>query len=314
MGTRTTRASGQRVEFFTGLRGARILVAYLAVGLLASLYLIYVGYGTALFVSYAANLALAGLYVLIINVATAGSAPLSQPVQRPLLETVIVLAYAAFLVLRATAGLEVFGLDWEIPVYHQLDGLLVGTAASAISSVWPGGAPGYLYTMLSNLFWVLLVPLLVFLALGYQPSALALTWERWWAALPVVAVGVVWWLIAGNSFTLSAVGSLLETFLTNLVVFALAYEFFFRGLLLSRLTVTFRNSLDALAVVALIFGLTQIPAFIAAHGYDLTLVAAKLFVSGGALANLVWGYIFLRTRSVAPGTVCHASPWTSFPF
>ncbi len=49
----------------------------------------------------------------------------------------------------------------------------------------------------------------------------------------------------GGDLTFAAVGGLLETFLTRFFVFALAYEFSF-GLLLSRLTATIHNSLDAL--------------------------------------------------------------------
>ncbi len=39
-------------------------------------------------------------------------------------------------------------------------------------------------------------------------------------------------------------------------------------------------------MTALVYCLTQLPAFVGAHGYDLTLVTASLFYLGPAMANL----------------------------
>jgi membrane protease YdiL (CAAX protease family) len=312
--TRSGRSGSTTVELFHGLRAAPILIAYLAAGFVASFYLLYIGYGTAFLVSLIANLALLGIYVLIINVTTAAAPPLPTSVSRPTLEGAIATLYAIFLIVRALTQIPALGWAERIPVYYQIDTLIVGSLASIISQLWPGGGPEQMPLLLGNLFWVLLLPLAMFLALGYRPSSLGLTWNRWWAALPVLAAGLAWWLMAGNSVSAASLGDLTTRFAITFFTYGLAYEFFYRGLLLSRLSALTGNALNAMAIAALLFGLAQVPVFIARDGFDVTLVIARVFVAASAQASLAWGYIYLRTRSIAPGALWHSSPWIAFPF
>lgn len=311
---RAARGGGQTVEFFGGLGQSRLLVLYLAAAVGASLYLVAVGYGTQFFVSLVANLALLALYLVIINVATRRAPARPQAVKHPRAETVLLVAYTAFLVARTTDQVPGGDLTGIVPGYRQVDGLLVEAVQTLALLLWPGGAGVHLAAVVSDLFWVLLVPLGVFLALGYRPSTLGLSFERWWVALPLLAIAALPAYVNGALLPAGGVAAIAGELLGALLVAGVAQEFFFRGLLLARVEAWRGHSLDALAIAALVYAAAHVPAYLAADGFDLTLITAKVFMGASAPTGLAWGYLFLRTRSVAPGALWHASPWPTFPF
>lgn len=299
------------VEFFSGLRQARLLAAYIGLGLAATLYLAAAGYGSRFLVALLANLAFLALYVAVVNFTTRAAPPRPGPVSHPRLETAILLAYAVFLIARSTDQITWFDITGLIPAYREVDGLVVGTTRALVESVW-AGAPAILYRIVSNVFWMVGIPLGVFTLLGYHPSALGLSVQRWWVAIPLIALTALPPL-AGAGLGSDALG-LAAGFAGNLLAVGITHEFFYRGLLLSRLEACGVHGLDALAISSVVFALAQAPVLLNHYGLDLVLVVALLFASAGAPAGLGYGYVYLRTRGIAPGALWHASPWAAFPF
>ncbi len=304
---------GQSVEFFGGLSQSRLLALYLAAAVAASLYLAAVGYGSRFFVATVGNLALLGLYVAVINLTTRKSAARPAPVARPRGETLLLVFYLLLLLVRASEQVPEMDLTGLVPAYRQIDAAIVDAARALTRPFWPGGAPAGLFEAASNLFWLLLVPLGIFLALGYRPAALGLVVNYWWVALPLLALAALLAYGAGRLMPAGGVMALLGDYVASFFTAGLAQEFFFRGLLLPRLEAWRGRSLDALAIAAWLASAAQIPAFLATDGFDLTLVAAKVLLAGGGPIGLASGYLYLRTRSLAPCALWHASPWLAFP-
>jgi len=84
-------------------------------------------------------------------------------------------------------------------------------------------------------------------------------------------------------------------------------ELIFRGYLLPRFEAVLKNKINALIVVSLLFNMLHIPSNLA-QGSD---VYKSLLMSFGMFqpTGLIWGYLYLKTRSIVPGVIWH----TSFP-
>jgi membrane protease YdiL (CAAX protease family) len=94
-------------------------------------------------------------------------------------------------------------------------------------------------------------------------------------------------------------------YLVGIFVNALPEELFFRGLLLPRLEKLAKNPLNALVISAILFNLLHVPIQIY-HGSSALRALLGCF-SIGYPSGLVWGYLYLRTRSIIPGTLWHAA-------
>ncbi|MDA8217170.1 MAG: CPBP family intramembrane metalloprotease [Dehalococcoidales bacterium] len=316
MAVRTNAVGGSSsVEFFTGLARSRLLALYMAAAFAGAIYLIVAGYGTRFLVALVANLTLLALYVAIVNIATGGSGGRSYPVAHPRLETLVLLMYAVFLAIRATRRLAEFDLTGHLPFYRQMDAAVVGAVQAIVGGLAQGGqAPAGFYSAVSDGFWIFLVPVAMFLAMGYGPAKLGLTVSHWWVALPLILIAALPTILETLGAPVSGLPTLANGALPTMLLAGLGLEFFYRGLLLSRVEAWRGRGLDALAVVGVVFALGQIPGLLATYGFDFTLVGAQTLMFAGAPTSLAWGYLYLRTRSLTPGILWHASPWAAFPF
>ena len=303
------------MEFFSALRRSRLLAAYVVAGPLVALYLALVGYGTRFLVASLANLVLLALYAAVINAATGQARPRSLPVQRPRLECALLALYLVFLLARGLARLGELHLGGAAPWLRQADAVVLSALATATQylPVTAGEAARW-QAALGDLFWLLLVPGLGFLALGYRPTALGFRLDLWWVGLVLLALGAWPELAALASGGAPAWPRTSGVAVAAAFLAGLAAEFFFRALLLTRLEALGLRDGSAIVATVLLYSLLQVPAQLAAQGYDLILAAAGLVVTAGATAGLAWSYLFLRTKSLAPGTLWHASPWSAFPF
>jgi membrane protease YdiL (CAAX protease family) len=91
----------------------------------------------------------------------------------------------------------------------------------------------------------------------------------------------------------------------GILVNALPEELFFRGLLLPRLERVLGSSLNALVLSALLFNALHVPIEIA-NGASLPVALLGVFGIGYP-SGLIWGYLYVRTRSIVPGTLWHAA-------
>ncbi len=161
-----------------------------------------------------------------------------------------------------------------------------------------------------RVFYVLLLPWAGFSLLGQRPKDLGLRPRKIALGLLLVAAVLGFHLlgraIVPERAAPASLGAAASAFLLALFTRGLPLEFFYRGVLLPRLEPRIPNTLDALALAALLYAVAQIPAAIAAGTPPLRLVLDVVAGLGSAPA-LAWGYLYLRTRSVWPGAIWHAA-------
>lgn len=86
---------------------------------------------------------------------------------------------------------------------------------------------------------------------------------------------------------------------------ALAEELFYRGFLLPRLETVLKNPINALIISAIIFNISHVPSYLA---QGINVYKAILFcLSMSYPTGLIFGYLYLKTRSIVPGIMLHAS-------
>lgn len=103
----------------------------------------------------------------------------------------------------------------------------------------------------------------------------------------------------------ASLGQVLTLYGIGIFINALLEELFFRGLLLSRMEKVFANPLNALVISALLFNVIHIPLEIRQGGLPITAMLGIFCVDYPT--GLLWGYLYLRTRSILPGMFWHAA-------
>lgn len=284
-------------HFLRHLRETPLLLSWLAAGPLLALALEgWTGFAFGLI-----NLVLIGGYALLIRRMTP-NAPAPLPVKRPRLELGIALALLA--IFFATQLLD-FGV-WTVQPWS---GWVRGTFASLFRAT--AGIPGIptwaltdVYLAFSSTIKKLIPTLLVFALLGYGRSGMGLKRPHW--ALSSVLVGLTALFGLATGVLLRApLYQVLALYVVGILVNALPEELFFRGLLLPRLEKLVANPLNALVISALCFNAMHVPIQIM-NGVDPLRAILGIFRIGYP-SGLIWGYLYLRTRSILPGTLWHAA-------
>jgi membrane protease YdiL (CAAX protease family) len=132
-----------------------------------------------------------------------------------------------------------------------------------------------------------------------------------WIVLgPLVALRIEGWMgfllgLATGVLTRAPPVQVLTLYGVGILVNALPEELYFRGFLLPRLEKAFDNPLNGLVLSALLFNALHVPIEMS-HGAS-PLAAVLGIVSIGYPSGLIWGYLYLRTRSILPGTLWHAA-------
>lgn len=283
-------------SFKTGLLHTPLLLGWLVIGLPLALYEDgWPGLALAL-----VNLVLAGVYALIIRLQTP-NLPAPQPVKRPALELVIALVlFALFLAVQ----LLDFAV-WDIqPWQGWVRGIFSGIGRWVYGLGLPAWARQDVYIAVSSLIKQLFPTLLVFLLLGYGPRAMGLARPHWKLAAILVGITALFGLLTGF-LTRAPLVQVLALYGIGIFINALPEELYFRGLLLPRLEKVFTNPLNALVVSALVFNALHLPIAIS-QGESPLAAFARIF-SAGYPSGLIWGYLYLRTRSILPGVFWHAA-------
>ena len=99
--------------------------------------------------------------------------------------------------------------------------------------------------------------------------------------------------------------SLILEFVEQIVYIGVAEEVFFRGYITSRLC-QWLGDLKGLLISGLIFGLAHIVSRVSQHGLDYPLHDALLGLQT-FLGGLLLGYIYLKAKSIIPGTIMHVA-------
>ena len=248
------------------------------------------------------NIACIGRCICSHNPSSNIRIPDSEPVKRPTLE--LALALGLFVLFLFTQMLD-FGVwnvqPWQGWVRNFFQGIGQWVYGLEMLPVWARQGS---YIALSSTIKQLIPTVLVFLLLGYKRRSMGLACPHWKLSATLVGITALSGLFSGVLFRAPLV-QVVALYFIGILINALPEELFFRGMLLPRLEKVFANPLNALVVSALFFNAMHLP--IAIHnGASLQMAVLDIF-SIGYPSGLIWGYLYLRTRSVLPGMFWHAA-------
>jgi membrane protease YdiL (CAAX protease family) len=170
--------------------------------------------------------------------------------------------------------------------------------------VLPDWARQDVFLAVSSLFKQLLPTLLAFWLLGYRGRDMGFDRPHWKLTALLVCVTAAFGGITGV-LTRAPPMQVLGLYGIGILVNALPEELFFRGLLLPRLERVLSNPLNALVLSALLFNALHVPIEVA-NGTSRPVALLGVF-SISYPSGLIWGYLYLRTRSIIPSTLWHAA-------
>ncbi|MGD2143041.1 MAG: CPBP family intramembrane metalloprotease [Anaerolineae bacterium] len=186
----------------------------------------------------------------------------------------------AALVVEEAVGSLLFILEGAIPVVQSIPAIPIGTVLT---------------------HWIL--PFLIVYLVerrDVQALGLSVTRERARAYAVYALIGLLL-----PAFIVGVDRSLLLEFVEQIVYIGVPEEVFFRGYLTGRLC-NWLGSLKGLLLSGLIFGLAHVVSRLSQHGlaYPIhdALLGLQTFVGGVLL-----GFIYLRAKSIVPGTILHVA-------
>jgi len=247
------------------------------------------------------NVLLLGVYAVLLHWMTPDP-PGPLPVKRPRLELAMALALFIMFLITQMLAFDVWTAQPWHGWVHSLSVFTYQTAYSAPGL--PNWARQDVYLALSSTLKQLLPTLLLFWGLGYRRTAMGLRHPHWRLTTVLVSSTAAFGLLTGVLLR-APLGQALGLYAIGILVNALPEELFFRGLLLPRLEKALGNPLNALVVSALLFNALHIP--IEIYNGASPLAALLGVFSIGYPSGLLWGYLYLRTRSILPGTFWHAA-------
>ena len=247
------------------------------------------------------NMALLAVYAVIIRSLTP-IPPKPELVKRPRLELILALGLLAVTILVQLLDFEVWNIQ---PLQGEVRGFFANLAQRVYETQGlPDWARQDVFIALSSTIKQLLPALLLFLVLGYGPREMGLARPHWKLTGILVGLTAVFGLATGYLLR-APIHQTLILYFIGFLINALPEELFFRGMLLPRLEKVFANPLNALVVSALCFNMIHVPIDLY-HGQPLHMALLDVF-STGFPSGLIWGYLYLRTRSIVPGIFWHAS-------
>ena len=296
---------------YESLRQEPLLAGFVGLAVLASLYLTFRGAGPSGMLIRLMFSPLLLVWVALVagltHWATKGQEFPAPSVRSPLAESLVLLLYIAWLNFSYAYGAKIEGFGW-LPGYHEASWV---RGLSRRLATWLGDwvrADEQALHLLefavftNGILWIVF-PLLLLGLFGYRPGELGVWNLRfWWLGLLIGAATFLPFIVrvlVERGVEVVAPIVLLANFMN-----AFKEEFLFRGLLQTRLEALTGSSVDGMVLSALIFGLIHIPSggFRAYFPDPAGALAYALVTGAGGLAL---GYLYLRTRSLAPGTLIH---------
>lgn len=175
---------------------------------------------------------------------------------------------------------------------------LLADAAGWLSTALPFWSPEILHQILLNLTYWLLIPLLVLLSWGFKPRDWGFSLRGWVAAAPVLMIYALAFLF--NGLNGAAWAKLGRAFLYP----AMPEEFFQRGVM-QRAFSGWMQPRRAILLTALMVGLMHIPTYVF-RIYQGDVLGGTVGVLDVVTANLLYGWLFMRSGSVAASAAAHA--------
>lgn len=161
-----------------------------------------------------------------------------------------------------------------------------------------------LYYACVNIILELLPIIILFLIWGHGFKEMGFVFGN----LPLIGVLLVVTILLGIPSKIIFQQPFYETvslYFISFFINGLPEELIFRGYLLPRFEVVLKNKISALVIVSILFNIMHIPSYLA-EGIS---IHKSLLISFGIFqpTGLIWGYLYLKTRSIVPGAIWHTS-------
>ena len=254
------------------------------------------------------NLVLLGFYAVLIRWMTP-QVPGKTALKRPALELAAGLVLLALIIV---VQLFHFGVWTAQPCYGWIKNFFAGIYVAIMNAGFiPEWALQDVFLAASSTVKQLIPTLMALTLMGYFRPKFRQSVSC--VKLTAVLVGItVFFGLVNGMFYQQPPLQIAVIWLLGILINALPEEHLFRGFLLTRLEKLFTNPLNALVISAMLFNAIHLPIEIY-HGTP----AIKAFISIFSTAypsGLIWGYLYLRTRSIVPGLFWHATNNIGFTF
>lgn len=251
------------------------------------------------------NLILLTLFTIIIKMMTDNSpVKLIPKLKHPKFELISGMLLYIFLIIEVC----IFWGQAYIPFINSGITNLTSSIGEISLKFGMMGVPDWILGTISNALAVIvleLVPIIIlFVCWGYGLRKMGFIFSN--LRLILVLVGVT--IILGLPFKIIFQHPLYKTIITFFIMIfvnGLPEELIFRAYLLPRFEVVLNNSINALVIVAILFNLLHVPSELA-RGMSIY----QALLSGFSIvypSGLIWGYLYLKTRSIVPGVIWHTS-------
>jgi|GEM_PF-1454848 len=251
------------------------------------------------------NLILLALFTVIIKIMTN-----NQPIKfiPKLKHSRLELFSGVILLILIFIAISIVSKQVEIPYISSGILNLLTSMGDSISKLDKIGIPEWILPILTNASIVavlMLIPTIVlFLFWGYGFRSMGFIFSN--LPLTLVLLGVTIILGLPTKILLQQpFDKIILTFFISIFINGLPEELIMRGYLLPRLEVVLKNPINALVITAILFNMGHIPSELAR---GMSIYQASLFSFSIVYpSGLIWGYLYLKTRSIVPGVIWHTS-------
>jgi membrane protease YdiL (CAAX protease family) len=123
-----------------------------------------------------------------------------------------------------------------------------------------------------------------------------------------ILFGLIW---HSSLFLQMPLYQVVAAYFVQLLIWGLPEELLLRGFVLPRLELLLTDPINAIVLMSMIFTLLQIPSSILFRNWlfiRMNITTALYYLSPlSHPTGLIWGYLYLRTRSIVPGMLWHAA-------
>ena len=200
-----------------------------------------------------------------------------------------------------------------IYIYVFLVGLILNKVGVEVNNLVSNIALKTFFNAIINTIFLTVPMLLLSKILSYSFKDMGLVFNFKKLSLTLLAITILGGLLQ-KFISISNLHQTLLIYVIEIFISALPEELIFRGFILPRLEKALNNPIYALILTTILFNLVHLPTIIIQnHFFSLQVILQTildcLFINTNAigLAGLALGYLYLRTRSVVPGTLWHAA-------
>lgn len=288
-------------HLFERLIRCPLLLGWIVIGTIIEILL----NGLSGFIITIINLTLLALFTTIIKIMTDNSQPkATTKLKHPKLE----LAAGVLLLIFIFTELSIIWGIAKIPYLSTGSLNIINSMQNNISKLSNIGIPEWVLSRVNNasftIVFMLIPTIILFVICGYGFRKMGFVFKNLRLILILLSVTIILGLPYNILFQ-QPLHKTIITFFIMIFINGLPEELFFRGFLLPRFEKVLGNSINALVIVAVLFNILHIPSYLS-RGLSVS-QALLTSLSVGAPTGLIWGYLYLKTRSIVPGVIWHTS-------